>query len=518
MFSCYKDKSNTTFKTLNEIKINGIKDFYRVTRITGFFNIKPTVISKNKAVDFEYFWGCYKEEEKLVFENTKIDTIQIGKEKELKSNVKLDVGNYVLIFGVKNVKTGIVTLKNTFLAVETVTSNGFYILKENNKGFTDLDFYNQQSEKLVTNIIAKTHKENSLKGKPVSLGYTEQFNYFDPQTNKNIANIKCVIPMSESDMSIIQIKDIKELANYNTLFYSIPKSLCKPTAYIWKIYSYAYFINDGKAYYKPIDVINRSKFSFAVDIEKKEYNNYSLSQYFIFFHNHERYNPIAFDKTHSTFCTLINGKLCLFKNEGMDMFHEKYYPNKNLASDICYMSCCKNMMGMPFGIALLKKNSAYYLYHLDVNTSLDIETIKNMFGFDLDEAKKYQRSNLVFLIDTLSLYPAGVEFANADLYSTHKEGPFIYYTKDNKISIYDIENKKRKLIKTLDAGEKITYINQTNIQETDLLIVASSLSNGNYKIYLFGLEMESIGKLEMSIKGKGKVKDIHYMTINDDLM
>jgi hypothetical protein len=517
MFSCYKDKSNTTFKTLNEIKINGIKDYYRVIRIADRFNIKPTIFSKDKAVDFEYFWGYYKNPKIVIegegaFGNTKIDTIQIGKEKELISSVKLDAGSYVLIFGVKNVKTGIVTFKNTVLTVETATSNGLYILKEDDKCFTDLDFYDIIGKKLMTSIIAKT-QGSSLKGKPVSLGYTGQFNYFDPQTNENIADIKSIIPMSESDMSIIRIKDIKKLANYKTLFYSIPESSCKPIAYIWKIYSYAYFINDGKAYYKTTDFASRGKFGFAVDLEKKEYNNYFLSQYLISALDFG-YNPIVFDKTHSTFCTLIKGELRLFKNEGVDINHRNYYPNKNLASDICYMNYCKDMMDMPFGIALLKKNSAYYLYHLDINTSLDIETIKELFGFASDEAKEYQCSNPVFKIDTLSSYPAGIKLANADLYSTHKRGPFIYYTKDNKISIYDIENKEGKLIKTLDAGEKITYVNQTEIQGADLLIVASSLSNGNYKIYLFELDMEKLGKLVVPIiKGKGKVKDVHYATM-----
>jgi hypothetical protein len=508
MFSCYKDKSNTTFEKLDKFNIDGIKDKYDNILAFSTLKIEPIIVSEKKDRNFEYFWICYD-----ITKNEQLDTI--SKEKNLKYHVNLGPGTYDIMFSVKNTKTGNFAFKKTQIIVETKTTSGWYILKDK-EGFTQLDLFNEIGTMIDMGRI--------LKGNAVQIAYTKKFNYFDPKTGKRDKITTCIIPMSSNDMSVIRLSDFKELSKFNELFYSAPTTV-KP--YFWietseteYLEGRAYFVNNNKIHqidrYNPY---NPGKFGPSLKIENND--NYSLSKHFVFPKNINPFsvvnNLLVFDEIQSTFYFLSENKIKSFKEEGKNS-SQTYYPNKNLNSDLLYMGCKQgpNESGSRV-IALLKIRSGLHknkliLTHLD----MDLTTgggfpYYSSYGTNDSEEEGV---NPVYKMDTLS---TTLKLATAELYTINKEYDILYYTKDNKISYYDFATKQEKEIKSLASGEKITYIHHYYKYDgwdgvlMSKLVVASH-DNENYKVYLFDLLAGGIPQSNPKImKGKGKVADVLYV-------
>jgi hypothetical protein len=512
MFSCYKDNSSGLLKKSSQLIIKNIEAEYNL--VVGEkdhlkLKINPNISFKDKYKkfkdsEFKYYWTYYGER----MNKSEADTI--GKEKQLDYKASdLKSGNFKLVFIIKNIKTGISVFKETKLSVETIKLRGWYILKDQN-GYTDLDLYTN-GKSLISDIIRKSG-ETPLKGNAVRIGFTAHYAYLDmneSEINKREKiRIRCLIPMSTNDVAVLQIEDTKKLANHKDLFYLAPEVI-KPAFWISKHRNISY-ANDGKLYRMTSDS-PFSRVGFA--ITNAEGSDYFLSKYFI---QPQGTVPLTvFDTIQSSFYFFDSD---YNKNELVSCNKSKY-PTKKLNSYLLYMSYqTKKIPNSDFppyfrgevgtGIALLKKK--------DSGGLLSLAYLNFFAGMWYWYADPSAAPPFIYKQETLS---TGLDLAKADLYAINRTKDFLYYTKDNKISYYDMQNKTETLIHSLDAGEKITYIHHslykekdTHAYDFDYLVVASH-SNGNYKVYLF--EILSNGKLKdnpIIIEGKGKVAHVLYVS------
>jgi hypothetical protein len=494
MFSCYKDKSNTTLKKLDKFSVDGIKDKYNnFVAYRDTLKIKPIIIFEKKNKEFKYFWILFDGK------NQKLDTI--SKEKDLNFPVNLKPTDYHLTFSVQDVETGIFVFKETGFTVETKTSSGLYVLKDKD-GFTYLDLF---SEMGTMNDIGRT-----LEGSAVRIAYTANFNYLNTETGEREKRARCIIPISTKDISMIRVSDFKELSKFNGLFYD-PPSICKPSIWIENGRGYGdriYFVNKNKIH--SINIAGyRNMGKFGLSSEYYENDDYSLSKYFIHSKNVGDYGEEAillFDETSSSFCYPFEDKLRSFKEEEEE---EGKYPYENLNSDILYAGEMK--VADKKGIALLKIRSGIHKDKLIV-THLDIE--KCLFYYDDWEGTYVGGINPVLSMDTLS---SDHEIAAADLYAANKEYNLFYYAKDNKISCYDLNTKEIKEIYSLAGGEKITYMfhyyiaNDWGDEVMNKFVIATH-ANENYKVYVFDKMRAGAPEGKPKImKGKGRVADVLYV-------
>jgi hypothetical protein len=488
LFSCYKDKSNTTFKALDAFSIDGVKSNYTTSFIAyrDTLKIEPIIISEKKDRTFEYFWVSYTNNEES------LDTI--GREKNLTYPLNVEPRTYHLVFSVKDTKTGNFAFKHIEFLVETSTSSGWYILKDKG-GFTSLDLFSE-------NGILKD-MGRPLAGNAGQIYYTTDFNYFDPKTEKRDKHTICIIPMSSNDMAVIRLSDFKELDKFNELFYSVPPTI-KPTFW-FEGNQNGYLVNNNKAHW-----IDRNDWwnpgKFGESLEWTGNDKYSLSRYFIYPIVGFNYSILVFDEEQSTFLYLYKNKMLSYKDEGYT------YPYKNLNSDLLYMGYKKGNSGN-IGIAILKVRSGPHKDRI-ILTRLDM--VAASYLYDWWNNIYAGGINPVSKMDTLS---TTLNVANAELYTISKQADFLYYTKDNKIGYYDFLNEKEHdNIYSLPSGEKITYIyhyyrvsSWSGKIYMNKLVVASSLANGNYKVYLFDLLAGIPQSNPKILKGKGKVADVLYV-------
>jgi hypothetical protein len=498
MFSCYKDKSSTLFTKSDQLIIKNIEEKYNLISDKNIIlKINPDISFEDgenfKDSDFEYLWTYHNND------MSKSDTI--SEEKNLEYNaINFRFGDFKLVFIVKNTKTGVSVFNETDITIEALKSRGWYILKDNN-GYTDLDLYN--SKGLITDIIHKSGG-SPLEGNAVRIGFTAHYAYFDPNAsgdNKDKMNLRCLIPMSKNDVSVIQIDDTKELGSHNDLFYVTPE-FSKPAFWIAMNRNISY-VNNNKLYaFSPMD---NTLAKMGAPIPVSGDYDYSLSKYFI--QSHFLVPPTVFDKIQSSFYYLVNDG---WSPPALSSYGMGQYPTKNLDSDLLYMSYQTNEVpnssappyfgGIGTGIALLKK-------HTEGTLSLAyLDMFANLTGMPL-----------IYKLETL---PTGLDIATADLYAINRTKDFLYYTKANNISYYDMANQTETVIHSLAPGEEITYIHHSKYTEPDATeynfdkLVVASYSNGNYKVYLFDILND--GKLKTDdpiiIEGEGKVAHTLYVS------
>jgi hypothetical protein len=131
---CVNDDTNTQFKELNEVCIEGISDKYENVYIDKEFSITPTIsTTENDETALEYVWLCYNR-------NTlkAPDTLAVSKDLYIK--VALTPGDHYLLFKVYDTQTGVYYSKQTTLTVVNEFSSGLLILTDN-QGQAELDFW-----------------------------------------------------------------------------------------------------------------------------------------------------------------------------------------------------------------------------------------------------------------------------------------------------------------------------------------------------------------------------------------
>ncbi len=126
--SCYDDLGNYDYHNINEIKVvDGIDEQYAAYSLVDTLKISPVLsfTEDSTSVDrFEYGWFVAQSR----FSAGKLE--KIYDQKDLVYPVNLPIGNYIVLFKVKDRVTEVEWSSYTYLSVTTLFTNGWMLLGE----------------------------------------------------------------------------------------------------------------------------------------------------------------------------------------------------------------------------------------------------------------------------------------------------------------------------------------------------------------------------------------------------
>lgn len=286
--SCKKDLGN--YKAKEEITITGIADNY--TKISGFdkLTIDPVVSSTEKDAEFEYLWGIY--ETSVQGSIPVLDTI--GRTKALDYLVKQSAKGWVLVFRATNKKTGYSKYFDASINVVTDYTRGWYVAKDEDNQ-SDIDLFLTPSS-----ITPESRRENIfslVNGKKLE-GKAQLFSFFaDYKSSANgaIGNTRSLFLTTDKDLSVVNINTIKEIHNFNGLFYASPAT--KAPDFVCNGTTVFFVVNNGQLHSISNNTANMGLFG-ARQLKDNSDTPYKLSKYFMAYRSAA---SIFFDENSSSF-------------------------------------------------------------------------------------------------------------------------------------------------------------------------------------------------------------------------
>ena len=491
--SCY-DKDNT---------IHRIPDLV-IENVTGgsvktgeVIEITPKCVMGGEEVECTYNWYRYR------------DTVLelISEDSHLEWRVDT-VGSVTLEVEATHVESGIQAVLTFYYSITPRINGGWLILKETMDGNTDMDVSLIQANgiEFAADQLSLALGE-PMKGKPVSLLYTESYQWYDPETGTTETKQKCLIPVSQKDILMYRVADEKVLARNEELFFEMPDFGSSNISSFMQLAQSGGLICDGKAYL-------RSNVAFMPAL----LGNYHLAPNVVCW----KYNNpmLVYDELNTSFGLLV-GSSNFSTTMEIKYFADDYQPDDDLRispnrmdAELIYLGQTDksilsdpNKQGYGTAYALMKKNG-------DAN---------NLLLYGLTVAEWYNATYGPIRFARTIPVSRCEAFATADFYTMHQTNNLIYFIKDNQLSYYDIDNDEFvENIHTFEGevtyckyiGNDYDYNTATWLGELyenrfERLVVATS-SGANYTVHVFDWSInEGLTLLPSEeVKGEGKV---HFM-------
>ncbi|WP_159452632.1 PKD-like family lipoprotein [Pedobacter nyackensis] len=484
IFGCSKDKGNYDYVSKEVITINGIESAYTKIAAVDRITVDPEVSSTEKDADFECFWGVY---DSRVLGVLVIDTI--AKTKAIDYQISQSPKDWTLVFGAKNKKTGVSKYVISVLKVGTQFSRGWYVLKDDG-GQTDLDLFKSSvgivPEDKVENVYSVINGKK-LNGKASLLNF--QFNY---RTNPTGAytTFRSLYLMSDKDVSVVDISSLKELNDFNHLFYEVPATKA-PGIITWGALGGNYIVNDGQLHSLNANLTSNTGHFGARRVKDGVNTPYKLSKYFMMGNGQ---NPIFFDEMSSSFVSCAASPTVLnLLTDGTNTMISVNNSNKNLL----FMGTKTASPYTGYAILQDKTNPAIKLL-----SSLTPAFPKLTIGSETIKVtdKLYNATNYTLILDDENL---------------------LYFTLGNQVWSRNLSNQNEQLQFTAPAGEEITFIRHRKYASTvqteapfryNYVMIGTKIG-ANYKVRMFTKTSGNLSPApEFTLEGKGSVGDVMYIS------
>ena len=461
--------------------------------------ITPKCIMGGEEVECTYNWYRYRDTVlELISEDThlewRVDT----------------VGSVTLELEATHVETGIQAILTFQYAIGPLINNGWLILKETMDGNTDMDV-----SLLQTNGIEFAEDQLSLalggpmKGKPVSLLSTQNYQWYNPETGGREERQNCLIPVSEKDILMYRVSDEKVLVRTEDLFYETPDFTSGNIEAFMKLDYSASLIFDGKVY-----LLSSAAFMPAL------LGDYHLAPYIVCWGYS---NPmLVYDELSSSF-GLIKASNIMNTTMEIKYFDNAFQADDDLRISPSQMNADLVYLGQTDRSILTDKPGSGTAYAL-MKKKGDADNLL-LYGLTAAEWPNATYGPICF---TRTIPISRCEaFATADFYTMHQTNNLIYFIKDNRLSYYDIDKDEFVMdIHTFDG--EVTYCkyigNNYDYNDSswnpplydnqfERLMVATT-SGTSYTIHSFGWSInEGLTLLpDQEINGEGKVRFMFWYT------
>ncbi len=490
MCSCYDDKGNYDYHQLNPAEVIGIDTAYRCFLLSRLV-ISPQINSLHANKGYSCMWLCYK--------NTKdgIDTLSC--EKDLDYELTMDPAVYTLVFSYQDNESGVTKYISSKLTVESEYSRGWYVMKEKNT-HTDLDFFSDALKS--EDLMLKLHGQ-SLMGSPQCLGLIEEYNWLNEGTGELEQWNMCFALLSEQDLRVVRIRDLKILGDFNSLFYEA-QSICRPEKWFGWDGGNA-FINNGKVFTinTRLGVLGSARFSY-----EKE-GDYDLAPVMT---KKSQLCALLFDKRSGKFCTVTQGdhKIIYLESDEHSVCPASYPDMRPIYAGLLDEG---SMWDAGKGYVVMEKldgSKRVILY-------FDLVCLDNT-GWAGTDAFKNRIMEMKEITEDMKL-------SKAECFGMNRTSKLLYFSLGDKLYYYDLENKREQEVKRLGgdvaipAGEHIVMIkhiifdNSYSAPDEYVNKLAVATSNGEYyKLYLFELVSDQLKEQPLVFEGTGIPREIVYMS------
>lgn len=476
--SCFADKGNYDYTDHEVITVTGIEDNYTKISLVDKLTLDPVVTSNKPGAEFKYWWGIY--ETNVQGSIPRVDTI--ARTKDLDYLVKQTAKTWVLVFGAKNIKTGYTKIVTSNINVVTHFTRGWYVAKSEN-GKTDMDLFFTPStiapESKMENVFSLVNGKK-LEGEAVSLRFFHDYKAFNGSA---FANTRSLFLVSEGDASVVNIGTLKEMRDFNSLFYGAP-AVKKPD-FICNGSSAFYFSNNGVVHSIYNMMANSGQFG-AYQMVDGNNSPYKLSKYhftsFI-------YDPILYNETTCSFVSAGGaGTQLIAIRDGATTA----MPANNTNKELLYLG----YKTMSQGIAVLRDKSNRDLMIL---SKLGTST-----------------SKMVIINDTIA--PSEKLF-KATLHTVFNEDEdMMYFVVDKEVWSRNLSNRFEQLQYTVPSDETVTYIRHLKYTSEPTtyghnFVALATKKGDSYVIRMFTKTSGNLNPTPaFTMTGKGEVRDVIYIS------
>ncbi|MCR8668026.1 PKD-like family lipoprotein [Aestuariibaculum sp. M13] len=493
------------------IQVEDIKNVYYYNETLV---IDPTITygeETGENLDFSYQWDLFSENELIsVSENKTLEYLLDS----------IGVMNFNL--KVTNNTTNVIQSTTFQINVESVSSQGWYVMKQTAAGNTEIDGFYVSSEIPNYNLVEKTLGA-PLEGMPVGFAFSPYYKWKPSEDDVYYSSAPALVAFSEEDGLAYNVNNARTLSTLEDMFFLNPedqegqiKSVMISGDKVFmskgaKVYS----MNDGNPAFFPAIEGDYSVEGLAT---KGSYGN-----------------TLAFDSKNERY--IMFGSAGYSTSDTIGFFKDQYTDfNNGLEIPV------NNMNGQAIFLENTQRGSGYSstTYAYSLFRKHDDQDALFLYGFDYDkfvEGFYYYYPNPGDY-SNYTLYKAGrnnpitfekrlshAEYAmltSAGFYAMNKGNNILYFANSSSIGLYNMDSDtyNPSFIKNIPAGEEITYLKYINTNFSSLdpnftgLVVATYQSGTDtYKIYRYQLNGLSTVELQDDIKtGQGKVSDVLYVS------
>ncbi|MBQ3827550.1 MAG: hypothetical protein II812_05305 [Prevotella sp.] len=482
--ACISDDSTYGTDTVN-LEISGIEDNYNVISYSGdHLIINPQITTTFDEIDLEYNWAYYDNSRSQAIKyGEEILATNIQKEKNLDYLASFPDGTYTLIFRVTSKSTGVSATKTCTISSASALSKGFFILKEDADGNTDLDLFNQETGMLSTDII-RSYQGEAIPGKPRHLDVNYDMSYLDPETEvANFGNLLSVTT-ENNEVRWIRALDCRTVMDASNCHYD-PVEGEKPYRTIHG-YQYTYYLTSNGVY----TVFHGQQGGIGTlgTLMGNGASTHAVAPLYTY------WGPIYWNEQ--------TRSIEHVNYAGAFIRATSAYPGFS-ATDTNYDCLACGYCGAV--------NLSFFLLQDRDNPSQKYVYLVQAVVMQLNPT----------VVAVIPLNPAS-HFANAEEYSVNAQSAAVMYCVDeNKVYSFGITGatpEKELVFEGLPSNETITYIanryytGYRNANDYDYLIVGTQSGN-NYNVYMYNMVGgEPVGSPVHVINGTGKLHSIDYIT------
>ncbi|HBX46061.1 MAG TPA: hypothetical protein DEG28_09295 [Porphyromonadaceae bacterium] len=430
---------------------------------------------------------------------------------------KMDsLGTWNIYLKIIHKTTQLSSLATLSVKVNSQTERGWYVLKENAEGNTDLDFFKTAEDgKITPDAMADLiGRENALKGVPKGIMFTNNFRWKSPGSTSFTTYINTLIPFSEKEVGALRINDSKLMETTDNLFFE--KSVDASYGFSGGIGApqQALLLNNGNAH-----LMQAGMQAFLPAV----FGDYALSPHFTLSNAYGSY-ILGFDELSESFIyvKLLSSSIFPFPQKQLENSRLSISSN-NMKGRISFLENTDGSLN-PQNTSYAQR--AYAIFHENSRNDRSL-----LLGLDLAQIDAGQTTygsaqfNPIMTADTLNyrVYP---EIEKSEIFTLHKNYPILYFAYGNKIGSYSIEmieqNRYKKEILAYPSEEKISYMHfiecMFDTNSFSYLVVATYTADGNYKIYRYKIAGNDVTQVGSPLTGRGKVKTIRYIAPSSSIM
>lgn len=501
--SCFNDIGNYDYIEIEDISIEGVpEDLGDLILFEDTIRIEPMIEpnSEVEANNFNYYWS------KKMGTGTTAKMVRFSEEKNLILPVH-ESGDIFLMLEVEHKETGIIKFTTVKAKGTSKMSNGYYLLKENADGTTDVDMIGFDSESGEATTYANLLESvlgSGLEGAPVAIDYWG-YRYEDYET-ATLIPVPALRIASNKDIAVINTDKFELLGQFDDLFLGDVPTI-KNIQALKSINRITMLINDGQVY------CYTNYYSQIVESELTEYGGNRFLPALIGDYNMSPHISWAVQDNGHRFLTydLTSGNFkCIYSSASTPSDIKEYVGVSDfvddLKSDLLFMESTASGAYRYNIYALMQKRE-----HPDSLMLLDLNAQGLNDGYVKQNNKDILMAN-EYLID------------DASNWCVHQHLAVIYFSINDKLYMYNPANQTEKLIASFN-GEEITHIDVVNEWYTvtdgylykmdNVKMIVATQSGGEYTFRKYHMSSDlPDAEPYFTAKGSGIIKDYAYLKPN----
>lgn len=482
--SCAKDKGNYDLTDINEIVIDNLITNDRIEVYFGESIAFTPVIQQANVKDAEYEYRWY------MISRLSTVTYELSKERNLTYTITVPVGDYSLIYVVRDVKTGISTSLVTPVTVMSQFGNGLVLFEEGAQG-------GDISQIMLDGTVYRNlySKANNGEHIPKPLGNMKGFYFTKAQIGqKSIYLFLTAEGQNSYELDSENYTKGPNISSFVTFTY--PKPLDIQAISMDGSNDANYIIADGQAV-----------FSF-INNSVPRWTGMLIGDYYL--------APFIIHGTHEQNTSVSNRTYFIGYDQKYGRF--LWYSGFNVGALNSYSTAA--VAGSAFDPNHVNKTCVYagYSNRLAYSNWLMKDEQGAMYFYQIYPVRT-QRAGA-----TYKEIPYSAEMGAATLFQGSTNLPHIYFATKNEIYLYDYESNSIRLMYSFPVNEEITALqfsvinrpasatrNQVVVTKDELYVATYNGTAG--KVYEFNVPPTGLlSSAIRSFEGFGKIKNVFYKT------